>query len=72
MLQRGPGEGYHAAKGDALALAPHLECRACWQGRRIAGYTVTNKAGRVFGSGRSAREAWGVALENLRRRLEQL
>lgn len=64
-FQRGPGEGYHAAKAAALRIDPSLRCRALvWDGR-IDGYVV-ERGGALLGTGRIARDAWGDALSKLR------
>lgn len=64
MWQRGPGEGFHAAKDDALHLDPTLRCqRSHYDGWRM--YVVL-RDGKVIGSGNQARDAWAAALDYLR------
>lgn len=60
MFQRGPGEGYQAAKADALAIDNTLRCK-----RVDRGYAVM-RGERCLGAGRNARDAWNDALETLR------
>lgn len=64
--QKGPGEGYMAAKRAALALDPSLVCRAIYwtrHGQRgVCGHIVERgKGGEIVGKGRLARDAWGDA-----------
>jgi hypothetical protein len=61
MWQRGPGEGYMAAKDDALAINPKLKCRSGkpWG---IAAFWIEDETGKRIGEpGRLARDAWGNA-----------
>jgi len=60
MFQRGPGEGYMAAKADALAIDKTLRCK-----KTDRGYGVM-RGDRCLGAGRIARDAWNEALESLR------
>lgn len=60
MFQNGPGEGYHAAKADALALDPTLKCR------RVGREYAVMKGDRCLGTGRIARVAWNEALDTLK------
>lgn len=68
MWQKGPGEGFHAAKDDALAINPKLKCRAIRRAgyhggpARLYGYVVEDETGKVIGKSASqARDAWGAA-----------
>ncbi len=71
MWQKGPGEGFHAAKDDALALDPALKCRAVFYQnyagarRQIVGYVVENAKGETVGKGTLSRDAWGEAVFKL-------
>jgi hypothetical protein len=65
-FQRGPGEGYHAAKAAVLAICPTAVCRRRFSGS-IRGYVVYRTRGGatgIAGAG-SAREAWNLALSRL-------
>lgn len=61
MWQKGPGEGYMAAKDAALALNPALKCRAVYYKGKIAGYVVEDADGKTKGTGTKSRDAWAVA-----------
>ena len=66
MFQKGPGEGYGAAKQEALALDPTLKCK---NASALVGepYFVVERDGKRVGSGgRIARDAWVSALDRLR------
>lgn len=70
--QKGPGEGYHAAKNDALAINPKLRCRLIsrpsYEGgpARRYGFVVEDGAGKVIGkSAHQSRDAWGDAFFKL-------
>lgn len=60
-VQKGPGEGYMAAKADVLTRHPSLRCVARYWDGRVDGYVVKDGSGGVLGTGRSAREAWNAA-----------
>lgn len=64
-FQKGPGEGYGAAKQEALAHGDDLRCVALYWSGRIDGYAVEDRAGRCIGTGRLARDAWAAALARL-------
>lgn len=70
-FQKGPGDGYMAAKDAALAIARQqsikLKCRLI---TRVAhygarpdriGFVVEDKNGKTIGKGTQARDAWGDA-----------
>lgn len=61
-FQKGPGEGYGAAKTAALAIDPSLKCRALYWNLKIDGYVVETPAGKNIGTGRISRDAWQAAL----------
>ena len=70
--QKGPGEGFHAAKDDALAIDPRLRCRAIRRSsyhggpQHLYGYVVENHLGAVMGkSVTQARDAWAEAFFKL-------
>lgn len=72
MWQRGPGEGFHAAKDDALAINQKLRCRrVLYRGREIVGHVVEDAGGKTIGSGRLSRDAWGDAFFKLGGRYEK-
>ena len=61
--QKGPGEGYNAARDDALALDPSLKCRAVYDynGKRV-GFIVEDGCKKSRGTGiEEARESPGMA-----------
>lgn len=64
MLQKGPGEGYGAAKADALALDPSCYCVNGSAGVGQSFFAVHSKrlADKRIGGGRIARHAWLSAL----------
>jgi hypothetical protein len=72
MFQRGPGEGYGAAKAEVLAIDPSLRC---YNASDLVGrpYFVVMRGGgpgvgkRIGEGGRLARDAWGDALAKLQR-----
>lgn len=64
MFQRGPGEGYHAAKDYVLASEPGCRCRKVRDGHRVVGFIV-ERENKIIGRGRSAREAWNDAKANI-------
>lgn len=70
MFQKGPGEGYMAAKEAALALCPSAVCRFK-KTRALSGFVVySNKKHadydvHAIASGASARDAWNKALDVL-------
>lgn len=68
MMQKGPGEGYMAAKDEALALKPGLKCKRIMYGSSVLGYVVLDPkdADRQYGRGPVARDAWGEAVECLK------
>ena len=61
MWQKGPGEGYMAAKYAALAINPKLKCRAVYYKGKRAGYVVEDENGKSIGTGMISRDAWGDA-----------
>lgn len=70
--QKGPGEGYHAAKDAALAINPRLKCRAIRRAtydggpERLYGYVVEDEKGKVIGKDvKQARDAWSDAFFKL-------
>ena len=64
--QKGPGEGYHAAKDDALAINPKLKCvRVCHRDGSQAGFVIEDERGRNLGTGLQARDAWNAAFFKL-------
>lgn len=74
--QKGPGEGYHAAKDDALAIRKTLVCRAIYYAnhagarRQLVGFVVEDRCDkrrprRTIGQGRLSRDAWGSAFFKL-------
>lgn len=75
--QKGPGEGFHAAKDDALTINPQLRCRAIRRASypggqaKFFGYIVEDKTGRVIGRDvKQARDAWADAFFKLGGRYE--
>lgn len=62
MFQRGPGEGYHAAKDEALAINPTLRCRKLPNDHWFRVFDGE----KVVGRGRIARDAWSDTLSHLR------
>ena len=66
MWQKGPGEGYHAAKDETIEIDPSAKC---WRHRTARGtaYFVQIGSGRKF-SGAIARDAWWKALMHLNER----
>ena len=78
MFAKGPGEGYMAAKDEALALDSTLKCvRYPGLGYRIERggvplpYPDGDTGRERWGWGRSARDAWGSALDYLRNHHDQ-
>lgn len=67
MWQKGPGEGYHAAKADALAINPKLKCRLIKLAPESRfGFIVVDEHGTTVGKNAyQAREAWSDAYFNL-------
>lgn len=69
--QKGPGEGYNAAKADALRINPRLRCRAIYyqrvegDPRKLVGFVVEDEAGKPVGRGLLSRDAWGQAFLKL-------
>lgn len=70
--QKGPGEGFRAAKDDALAINPKLRCRAIRRASyyggpaKLYGYVVEDETGKVIGkSAIQARDAWAAAFFKL-------
>lgn len=70
--QKGPGEGFHAAKEDALAINPKLRCKAVRRAShhggvpRLYGYIVEDETGKKIGqSVTQARDAWADAFFKL-------
>lgn len=59
--QKGPGEGYMAAKSAALAINPKLKCRAVYHNGKRAGYVVEDAAGKTVATSMISRDAWGEA-----------
>jgi len=59
MFQKGPGEGYMAAKADCLKIDPSLVCK------KIEGEYGVFRGDRCIGAARIARDAWGEALGTL-------
>jgi hypothetical protein len=80
MLEKGPGEGYMAAKDDVLALRPGWRCRRMTHNGVTLGYQVHDERGERLpygeegtggervGFGRQPRDAWGSALHHLKPR----
>ena len=66
MWQKGPGEGYMAAKEETLAIDPTLRCERLTYNGRQEGFIIRNKDGRAIGTGKLSRDAWGDALWYLR------
>jgi hypothetical protein len=66
--QKGPGEGYGAAKAEALSLKPTLKSRAVFYGSERLGYVVEDPTddNKQWGRGPNARDAWSEALFCLR------
>lgn len=60
MLQKGPGEGYHAAKYECLSIDSALTCR------KVDGGYAVFRGYRCIGAGRIARDAWNEALATLK------
>jgi len=66
MFQKGPGEGYGAAKDEVLALDPSLRCKNATAQVGQSYYVVIRKDGKRVGAGASnARGAWLSALSAL-------
>lgn len=65
MWQRGPGEGYMAAKDDALCINPLLRCRRIDHRGSPVGFVVEDESGKVLGKGKLSRDAWGAAFLKL-------
>lgn len=69
-LQKGPGEGYGAAKDEALALDPTLVCKRhvyhAPGGTPLKGWVVW-RGDKGIGSAAIARDAWAKALDFLTR-----
>jgi hypothetical protein len=61
MFQRGPGEGYSAAKQEALALNPRLRGKRCTVPGMGSFHRVYDGERKV-GEGTLARDAWANAL----------
>lgn len=69
MFQKGPGEGYGAAKQEALALNPALRCRRCvvpGMGSFHRVSVLTQTGPKKIGEGKLARDAWADAVSHLR------
>lgn len=68
MFEKGPGEGYRAAKAAALEIDPSLHCERYFGGYggggTIKGYVIY-RDGKVLVSAGSSREAWNKALARL-------
>lgn len=60
MFQKGPGEGYMAAKADVLRCRPQAKCH-----RYEHGYAIYVD-GKLIAGGATARHAWNNALDKLR------
>jgi hypothetical protein len=72
MWQKGPGEGFHAAKDDALAINPRLRCRAVMYGSHRIGFVVEDETGKTIGKDPyQARDAWASAFFKLGGRFEK-
>ena len=61
MFQKGPGEGYQAAKSDAQTINPNLRCRLSNNGG-ITHYRILDGNVDVGCGAASAREAWNKIL----------
>lgn len=72
VFQKGPGEGYGAAKREALAIEPGLRCYRATEFVRAPFYVVLRggRIGvgkRVGDGGKLARDAWAAAVVALRK-----
>jgi hypothetical protein len=65
MFQKGPGEGFGAAKDEALALDPTLRCRNVTHAVGRPYFVVVRGEKRVGEGGRIARDAWRAAVDRL-------
>jgi hypothetical protein len=63
-FQKGPGDGFHAAKDDALEINPRLKAKRCVEPGMGAFHRVYDGERKV-GEGKLARDAWADALRNL-------
>lgn len=63
-FQEGPGDGYHAAKDDALAIDPTCYCRnaSALVGEPFFAVHSKRLDDKRIGGGRQARDAWASAL----------
>lgn len=68
--QKGPGEGYMAAKKEVLAICPSAVCYRVTGWGCVTGYVVyrDKNAKTGIGSGTNARDAWNNALDKLKRK----
>lgn len=74
MFQKGPGEDFHAAKEEVLAINPDFYCRRC----EVPGigsfhrvYLLTQSGPVKYGEGKLARDAWSDALTKLEAEWDQ-
>lgn len=56
MLQKGPEQGFNAAKQDALAINPNLRCRRVHYGTDENFHILDGTL--IVGRGKLARDAW--------------
>lgn len=64
MMQKGPGEGYHAARDRALRLAPDACCKLSWDGG-VRHYRIQRGGRDMACAATSAREAWNRFVDRL-------
>lgn len=67
MFQKGPGEGYHAAKDDFLAAVPGSVCKVEWRAGMKCFSVYRPGDDRPFAIDSNARSAWNKSLEKLSR-----
>ena len=65
MFQKGPGEGFHAAKDEALSMEPGATCRLSWNGG-IRHYRIHVGEEDVSCAAESSREAWNKFVGRLK------
>lgn len=68
MFQRGPGEGYHAAKAECLKQEPSANCRLAFNGG-IRHYRIHVGDEDVSCAAKSSRAAWNKFLDRLEERI---
>lgn len=64
MMQKGPGEGYNAARDRALRMAPDACCKLSWNGG-VRHYRIHRGDQDMACAATSAREAWNRFVDRL-------